>query len=74
MKLIIFGATGIVGRRLVEQALAQGHQVTAFVRDAAKIGLSHPNVCMVTGDVLDEVSVQRAIQGQNVVLWCPIPS
>jgi uncharacterized protein YbjT (DUF2867 family) len=32
MKLAIFGATGGTGRQLVEQALADGHQVTAFVR------------------------------------------
>ena len=33
MKIIIFGATGTVGRHLVEQALLQGHQVTAFARE-----------------------------------------
>lgn len=32
MKLIIFGATGTVGRHVVEQALRQGHEVTAFTR------------------------------------------
>jgi len=32
MKLLIVGATGGVGRQLVEQALEQGQMVTAFVR------------------------------------------
>lgn len=32
MKLVIFGATGSVGRQVVTQALAQGHTVTAFTR------------------------------------------
>ena len=36
MKLIIFGATGTVGIRLVEQALQSGYQVTAFTRKSAK--------------------------------------
>ena len=32
MKLIIFGATGTTGRHVVERALSQNHQVTAFAR------------------------------------------
>ena len=35
MNLLIIGATGGTGRSLVEQALAQGHAVTAFVRNPA---------------------------------------
>ena len=37
MKLAIFGATGGTGKRLVEQALAAGNQVVAFVRDPSKL-------------------------------------
>jgi uncharacterized protein YbjT (DUF2867 family) len=33
MKLVIFGATGTVGRQVVEQALEQGHTVIAFARN-----------------------------------------
>lgn len=32
MNITVFGATGTVGRLLVEQALAEGHDVTAFTR------------------------------------------
>jgi putative NADH-flavin reductase len=32
MNLLIFGATGSIGRQLVKQAIAQGHTVTAFAR------------------------------------------
>ena len=35
MKLVIFGATGSVGRHVVEQALQQGHEITAFTRNEA---------------------------------------
>ena len=35
MKVVIFGATGGTGRQLIEQALAQGHIVTAFDRSLA---------------------------------------
>ena len=37
MKLTIIGATGGIGRQLVEQALDAGHDVTAVVRDPAKL-------------------------------------
>ena len=37
MKLTIFGATGGVGRQVVLQALAAGHDVTAVVRDPARL-------------------------------------
>ena len=63
MRLIIFGATGATGQQLVQQALAQGHQVRAFVRDPAKVELRHDNLEVVQGDMLDPVTVDRALAG-----------
>ena len=68
MKLLIFGATGGVGRQLVEQALAQGHVVTAFARDPAKLDLKHENLHVAQGDVMEAASVERATRGQDAVL------
>jgi putative NADH-flavin reductase len=68
MKLLVVGATGGTGSRLVEQALQQGHVVTAFARDPAKIHLTHDNLRVVTGDVLDRASVDAAVDGQDAVL------
>lgn len=68
MKIIVFGSTGKSGQEVVKQALAQGHDVTAFVRSPEKLGRSHENLKIVTGDVLDSASVTRAVQGQDVVL------
>jgi len=39
VKVVIFGATGQTGRLLTERADANGHQVTAFVRDPARMDL-----------------------------------
>ncbi|MFD8753804.1 NAD(P)H-binding protein, partial [Kitasatospora sp. NPDC059577] len=36
MRITVFGATGNVGGRVVAEALARGHQVTAVLRDPAK--------------------------------------
>jgi putative NADH-flavin reductase len=68
MKLIIFGSTGSIGRQLVAQALAQGHIVTAFVRNQARLDLKHANLKVVQGDVLDFAAVKKAVQGQEAVL------
>ncbi len=68
MKLIIFGATGTVGRRLVDQALAQDHQVTAFARHPDALKLDHPNLARRAGDVLDRDAVADAVEGHDAAL------
>ena len=68
MKAIIFGATGSIGKNLVDQSLVQGHAVTAFVRDPARFDIEHENLRIAKGDVLDPASVQRAVAGHDAVL------
>lgn len=69
MRVLIVGATGTIGCHLVSQAVEQGHTVTAFVRDPAKLNAAHPaNLRVVTGDVLDAASVEKAVRGQEAVL------
>ncbi|ASF11163.1 hypothetical protein NBRGN_070_00570 [Nocardia brasiliensis NBRC 14402] len=68
MKIAVFGATSTVGRLVVEQALAEGHQVTAFTRSAAGLTQRHERLDIVEGDVLESNSVQRAVAGQDAVL------
>ncbi len=68
MKLIIFGATGATGKHMVEQALEQGHLVTAFVRDPSKLGIMHSNLTITKGDLMDASSIIPAMQGQDAVL------
>lgn len=68
MKLIIFGATGTIGRRLVAQALSQGHHVTAFARNPATLHLDHRDLTLLAGDVLDKDAVAGAVRGHDAVL------
>lgn len=68
MKLIVFGATGGTGQQVVQQALAQDHAVTVFVRNPAKFGVNHPNLKIAQGDVMDLASVERVLPGHDVVL------
>src|SRR6187455_2763809 len=56
MKVLVFGATGGLGRQVVEQARAAGHEVTAFTR------ATH-------GDVTtDRDAVAGALRGQDAVI------
>jgi putative NADH-flavin reductase len=68
MKLVIFGATGTVGRQVVEQALEQGHTVTAFARNLTKLDIQHPQLGFAQGDVMDASAVEQAIRGQDAVV------
>ncbi|MDJ0568030.1 MAG: NAD(P)H-binding protein [Pleurocapsa sp. MO_192.B19] len=68
MKLVIFGSTGSIGRQFVKQALEQGHSVTAFARNPAKLAIEHPNLNIVRGDVMDLSAVEKAVAGQDGVM------
>jgi putative NADH-flavin reductase len=69
MKLTILGATGATGTALTGQALAAGHQVTAVVRDPARLAVpAHPRLRAITADVMDPASITAAIDGADAVL------
>ncbi|NEW44704.1 NAD(P)-dependent oxidoreductase [Nocardia cyriacigeorgica] len=68
MRIAIFGATGTIGRHVVERALAQGHEVTVLTRDANRVGTSHRKLHVIQGDVLDPAAVEQAVSGQDAAL------
>lgn len=68
MKLTIFGATGRAGQHLVEQALARGHQVTAFARSPQKLAAYGDRIHIVEGDVQDPAAVEQAVAGADAVV------
>ena len=68
MQLLIFGGTGRTGQALVEQALEQGHVVTVFARDAAKVRRTHENLRVMKGDIADYDSVEASVKAQDAVL------
>ena len=68
MKVIIFGATGSVGRLAVEHLLADGHEVTAFARRPAAIEITDPKLKRLTGNVMILKEVCNAVAGQDAVV------
>ena len=49
LNVTVFGASGHIGRQVVDQLLAAGHHVTAYVRNPAKLDLTHPNLTVTAG-------------------------
>jgi putative NADH-flavin reductase len=68
MKIAIFGATGETGRQLVEQALAAGHEVVAYVRNPSKLNTRHENLMIVQGKLTDQAMIEHAISGADAVI------
>jgi putative NADH-flavin reductase len=68
MRILVLGPTGATGRHLVEQALAQGHHVTALARNPAKLHSRCADLTVVQGDVTDPLAVERAVRSQDAVL------
>ena len=62
MRVFVAGGTGVIGRRLVPQLVARGHQVTATTTSAGKLGLLEQlGAEGVVMDGLDAVSVGEAV-------------
>ncbi|HEY0737824.1 MAG TPA: NAD(P)-dependent oxidoreductase [Herpetosiphonaceae bacterium] len=67
MKIALFGASGMIGSRILEEALSRNHQVTAVVRDPSRI-TSHPARAVVTGDILNPAQVAEIVAGHDVAI------
>lgn len=62
MTILVTGATGRVGRHVVDQLIARNADVRVLVRDPAKANFA-PNVDVVQGDMLDLDALRRAFDG-----------
>ena len=68
MRLIIFGANGDLGRRLVAECLDRGLEVSAVVRDASRFEGVAREVNVLTADATDPASVASVASGHDVAL------
>ena len=69
MNITVFGASGGTGTAFVEQALAGGHEVTAVVRDPARLKLApDPRLQVTTADVMDSASIVPTLADADAVV------
>lgn len=70
MKLALFGATGLTGGLVLSQALEQGHEVTALVREPGRVSLSHSRLTVLGGSPTGSEDVERCVRGADAVIHC----
>jgi len=67
MQVALYGATGKAGSRILTELVSRGHEVTAVVRDTAKIS-PQKGVTIVKGDVSSAEGIAEAIKGTEAVV------
>jgi putative NADH-flavin reductase len=67
-KITLIGATARSGRVIIQQALANGYEITGLARSPQKLDLDHPKLKLVKGDVRDVESLRAALTGDEVVI------
>jgi putative NADH-flavin reductase len=67
MKLLVLGATGRLGRQILDVGIARGHEVTAFVR-APQAVTSRNGLRVIAGSPLDHEALQAVMRGHDAVV------
>jgi uncharacterized protein len=71
MKVVLYGASGMIGSRILEELLSRGHQVTAVVRNPAKVTAA--GVRVLKGDVTDAAGVAQTAKGADAAISAYAP-
>lgn len=71
MKVVLYGASGMVGSRVLRELVSRGHTVTAVARNPEKITAT--GVTAVKGDVTDEASVVATAKGADAAVCAYAP-
>ena len=69
MTVLVVGATGSIGRLVVEEALRQGHAVRALVRNPGKARRLPPEAQVVVGDVTRPDTLPGAVDGVDAIVF-----
>jgi putative NADH-flavin reductase len=74
LQVTVFGATGKIGRHVIDQLLAAGHTVTAYARNPSKLTTTQPNLTVIQGGLDDPAGIGRAVEGADAVISALGPS
>jgi putative NADH-flavin reductase len=72
MKVVLYGATGKAGSRILQELLKRGHHVSAVTRDPKKLAPAE-GLVIVTGDLSDVSSIAKTIEGVDAVMSAYAP-
>ncbi len=67
MNVVLYGATGVIGSRILKELVSRGHRVTAVARNISAVP-TEANVTPVSGDLLDVEDVARKVKGADAVI------
>ena len=70
MNIIVFGATGGIGKWVVKHSLKKGYYVTAYVRNKQKMAIHDNKLTVIQGEIYDYDKVKSALADQDAVIWC----
>jgi len=70
LKIVVFGASGLTGGRVVDMALKNGHEVVALTRDASKISNRSKNLEIMEGNPASSADVEKALCNADAVIHC----
>jgi putative NADH-flavin reductase len=68
LKILVYGGTGNIGQRIVNEALSRGDAVTVVVRNPPAAAPPRERLRFVQGNVLDGADVEKQIAGQDLVI------
>lgn len=68
LDILVIGANGGIGRQTVEIALQAGHNVTALLRNPAKLNITHANLQVIKGDVMSPETFEDYLQDKDAVI------
>jgi uncharacterized protein len=72
MKLLLIGATGAIGSRILHEALSRRHDVTAVARNTQTL-ISHPHMTPVQADAADVAALMRLAAGHDAMVSATSP-
>ena len=68
MKIALIGASGMIGSRLLQEALRCKHVVVAIVRNSGQLP-QDPNIIASAPDVLDSSALTAAVHGTDAIIY-----
>jgi len=68
MKILLIGATGNIGQRILKEALDRGYVVTAAQRHPEKLKVRHDHLVVIKGDLLNATELPSLLSGYDLII------